>query len=1033
MANDQKRKKIAVLGGGIGALSTAFCLTEAPGWREQYEIHVYQQGWRLGGKGASGRNADHNQRIEEHGLHVWGGYYENAFAVMRKCYEEMGRPQGAPLATIDDAFKKQSFITVEEYLDEQWQHWYVEMPTNKDVPGVGGVLPTPWAYLQMAVNLMVQLFEGSSYGSPGCLGLPKLVFQGLRSLLHSFGKSPAAGGAAIHGALRFSHSLHADVSQHDSAAHRTLLGMLEGFMDWLWNLIKEEVVEHAETRRMWIGMSIAYAHIRGMIADGVLTRGFGAVEDIEWSEWMRKHGAAEMAIESPMARCLYNTIFGFHKGRTRGFVEGDMSCRAMSAQSIVHGLFRFVFTYKGAIFWEMQAGMGDTVFTPLYQVLKKRGVHFHFFHRIENLGLSKDGQSIATIRLGRQVTLNVSEYDPLRRVNDLDCWPSEPRYEQIVEGEALRRDRINLESAWTPWKNVEEKTLEFDRDFHQVVLGISLAALKDVCPELVAARPDWKNMVEKIETVQTQAVQLWLKPDAAGLGWEKPPVMLTSYAEPLDTWADLSHLLPREAWPAENAPRNIAYFCGPMEDPPIIPPFSDHGFPERELNRTKQIAADYFSRNIGHLWPRATTPGTQGLNWDLLAGRDGDGVYYRANANPTDRYVINAPGTARYRMAADASGFDNLYLAGDWVYNSLNYGCIEAAVMTGMHASRAICGFPQTIIGDYETAPTPGPGNEKPPYVVRGGEQVYAPPIMVENCRYYAYLLEANAESLQALCDRELNTPSQGNLRYVPLLPRVILGFADLAKGYCLGQDRHIGWMPEIDVAFWVPLARVRRVAGIDFIERIVWYMPYVFVDTPLAVAAGREIWGFHKQMASFQVPKSPSDRAQLIVEGLAVPHYNPDLEVKKHRILEVLRLDAPTVGEVEKAWAEAEEGFRDFLKIFLGGDGTIRLPGLGLLAEAVDFMAHHDVPLVFLKQFRDVHDGARACYQAIVEANAQMTKFHSGGWLPGEYQLNITPLESHPIARDLGLSGNQIRPLAALYVNYDFRMNEGKEVWRAG
>ncbi|HBK56119.1 MAG TPA: hypothetical protein DDZ76_07535 [Xanthomonadales bacterium] len=352
--------------------------------------------------------------------------------------------------------------------------------------------------------------------------------------------------------------------------------------------------------------------------------------------------------------------------------------------------------------------------------------------------------------------------------------------------------------------------------------------------------------------------------------------------------------------------------------------------------------------------------------------------------------------------------------------------------MAGLRASRALCGFPQTIIGDYDALPAPNGAAEKPLYVVRGGEQVYAPPIMVENCRYYAYVLEADANALQALCDRELNGPSQGNLRYVPLVSRVILGFADLAKGYCLGQDRHVGWMPEIDVAFWVPLARVRRVAGIDFIERIVWYMPYVFVDTPLAVAAGREIWGFHKQMASFQVPKSPTDRAQLVVEGLAIPHYNPDREVTRHRILEVLRTDAPHVGEIEKAWQGAEEGLRDFLGVFLDG-GKIRLPGLGLLAEAADFIAHHDVPIVFLKQFRDVHDGARACYQAIIEANAQMTKFRSGGWLPGEYQVNITPLESHPIARDLGLAGDQLKPLAAIYVDYDFRMNEGKEVWRAG
>lgn len=57
-------RKIAVLGGGVGALTTALALSSLPGWQERFEITVYQLGWRLGGKGASGRNRDHYNRIE---------------------------------------------------------------------------------------------------------------------------------------------------------------------------------------------------------------------------------------------------------------------------------------------------------------------------------------------------------------------------------------------------------------------------------------------------------------------------------------------------------------------------------------------------------------------------------------------------------------------------------------------------------------------------------------------------------------------------------------------------------------------------------------------------------------------------------------------------------------------------------------------------------------------------------------------------------------------------------------------------------
>ncbi|MEG4590030.1 hypothetical protein QUA54_33160 [Microcoleus sp. MOSTC5] len=35
------------------------------------------------------------------------------------------------------------------------------------------------------------------------------------------------------------------------------------------------------------------------------------------------------------------------------------------------------------------------------------------------------------------------EYEPLIKVKRLLCWPSKPRYEQIVEGEELQQQQVN--------------------------------------------------------------------------------------------------------------------------------------------------------------------------------------------------------------------------------------------------------------------------------------------------------------------------------------------------------------------------------------------------------------------------------------------------------------------------------------------------------------------------------------------------------------------------------------------------------------
>src|SRR5262249_33759173 len=151
------KQRIAILGGGMAALTAAFEITNAPDWQDHFELTVYQLGWRLGGKGASGRNADHYQRIEGDGLHIFLGVYDNAFRVMKACYAELGRPPGAPLATWQDAFKPHSYIVLMEQLRDRYVPWAMNFPTNSDEPGTGGVLPTPWAIIEMILGWLKQL------------------------------------------------------------------------------------------------------------------------------------------------------------------------------------------------------------------------------------------------------------------------------------------------------------------------------------------------------------------------------------------------------------------------------------------------------------------------------------------------------------------------------------------------------------------------------------------------------------------------------------------------------------------------------------------------------------------------------------------------------------------------------------------------------------------------------------------------------------------------------------------------------------
>ena len=107
-----KPKKVAILGGGAASCAAALGLTDQPGWKEYYDVTIYQLGWRLGGKARSGRNKIYGQRSEG----ITGHHFPASYSLRQKhlcssVYEELNRPEGAPLRTFEEAFKSKSFWT----------------------------------------------------------------------------------------------------------------------------------------------------------------------------------------------------------------------------------------------------------------------------------------------------------------------------------------------------------------------------------------------------------------------------------------------------------------------------------------------------------------------------------------------------------------------------------------------------------------------------------------------------------------------------------------------------------------------------------------------------------------------------------------------------------------------------------------------------------------------------------------------------------------------------------------------------------
>jgi uncharacterized protein with NAD-binding domain and iron-sulfur cluster len=641
---------------------------------------------------------------------------------MRACYEELARPKGAPLATWQDAFKKHSLVVLMDVEDACWSPWSFDFWENDRLPGDGPppARPSIWSYVKAELSWLERHFEthdsfaplrkGAAPERPATSWFERALESApaiLRDIAHAVDHGVLRHELTL--ALHYVEALMGD-AKNDAKHHKAIAGLLRDFRDRMRSQVEPNLKGDVELRRAWILLGLGTTMVIGMLEDGVVTGGFEMIEDEEWIAWLGRHGADALLTGSALVRGMYDLVFAFE--------GGDPSKPNFAAGTAMRSVMSIVFEYRGAIFWKMQAGMGDTVFGPFYEVLKKRGVKIEFFHQVEHLGLSEDGGSIGTLRIGRQVWLKDHEKDPEREyhplfpVKGLPCWPSVPLYDQLdpAQVKELLERKIDLESPSSGWVPCETRTLVAGTDFDVVVLAIPPGAQRGICRELIGTDAAFRSMVDNVQTVATQAAQLWLEPDLAGLGWSGQSPIMDAYADSLNTWADMSHLIPREDWPPERMPRNIAYFCGQLQD--ATP---EHA--ELALTRTgrhggvREGTIQWMDAHAGALWPKATPPGNPAaLAYDKLIAKAAavgvermDEQYFRANVEGSERYVLSLAGSAHYRLKAGGSGFSNLFCAGDWTDNGfLNAGCIEASVLSGLQAARAVSGDAHSFAWERE-------------------------------------------------------------------------------------------------------------------------------------------------------------------------------------------------------------------------------------------------------------------------------------------------------------------------------------------
>ena len=706
--------RVAIIGGGCAAITTAFELSR-PELGGRFDVTIYQLGWRLGGKGASGRGL--SGRIEEHGLHFWLGFYENAFRLLRECYAELAANPGVfDFGDWRDAFLTDSTIGLSAHsADHGWYNWSACFPPRPGLPGdpVPAEALSVQDYLGNVLALLAALIESvdsraavrseidpasSPFRADSVIGDPQGILAAIRDLVSgAFSVSAALIVEAIA-------VFQAGIRVLPPALSNPLLDLAawiaHGLRDWLEkSLIRTPYYQH-----VWEVMDIVVASVVGVLRGGLLTdpRGFDAIDDYDWREWLLFHGASPRSVESPFIRGLYDLAMAYE--------DGDPERPSLSAAAAVRGTLRMFFSYRGALYWKMNAGMGDVVFAPFYEALRRRGVKFEFFHKLTNVRLNApETQEPGAARFVAALDFDVQakirgggEYAPIVLVNDKPCWPAAPDFAQLVNGRKMAVEGRDLESHWET-RRAASKTLIVGKDFDFVVLGISIGAIPYTCREILDSDERWRAMVANVKTIETQAFQVWIDRKLEDLEWGNPNVIGSSFAKPFDTWSDMAHTVPEEAW--AKPPQTVLYFCGALFAD--VGPAADAGYPQRRRDAVKANALLHLRESVAHLWSSAHDDSGE-FRWDMLrdAGETERGVapagparfdtqYWRANVNPSDRYVLAVPGSAKYRISPLDMTYDNMTIAGDWTACGLNEGCVEAAVMSGRLAAHGLAGLPR--------------------------------------------------------------------------------------------------------------------------------------------------------------------------------------------------------------------------------------------------------------------------------------------------------------------------------------------------
>jgi hypothetical protein len=314
------------------------------------------------------------------------------------------------------------------------------------------------------------------------------------------------------------------------------------------------------------------------------------------------------------------------------------------------------------------------------------------------------------------------------------------------------------------------------------------------------------------------------------------------------------------------------------------------------------------------------------------------------------------------------------------------------------------------------------------------GEICYEAPLAIDGVTTFAFALHADHQALQALVDSQLNAAAHGAVSYEVVGHSALLTF--LSAEHCTSASEAVGWLSDREAAFWLLLIEKRATGP----ARLVYWIPYLLIDAMSGMVTGREVWGYRKSLGTIDLPTAPESPAQFIASTVIFSSFSAETRGENAALVTV-RGPGP-IGPLEPAWRDLADTFREIEGMVREGfselDMSDWLNAVTVAEGLVRLATTRRVPVINLKQFRDVRDSTKACYQALVECPCELVRLTGAGPLPGNFTAAILSCASHPIVADLGLGApapngmTELPVRFAFWVKMDFRTLDGNVIWQA-